>query len=257
MPRIPGIENRFKRALKDDQPLVGLWLQLADHFAAEALSYSGFDWLLIDAEHAPNELRAIAGQLQAIGLGESNAIVRPTCNDTVLFKRLLDAGVQTLLVPWVNSAEEARQAVRAVRYAPHGVRGVATCNRANRFMHAPDYLKRANDEMCVIVQIETRAAVEHVREIASVEGVDAVFIGPSDLAADMGQLGNPGHAEVQAAIAEILGQAKAAGKAAGIFAFGADEARKRFDQGFRFASLGADLGTMIKACEAMLAAARG
>ncbi len=253
---LPDIENKFKRGLKGSRPLVGLWLQLADNFAAEALAYSGYDWLLIDGEHAPNEVRDIAGQLQAIQAGDSSAIVRPSCNDTVLFKRLLDVGTQTLLVPWVNSRAEAEAAVKATRYAPGGIRGVAGCNRGNRFAHVPNYLKRANDEMCVIVQIETREAVTNVREIASVPGVDAVFIGPSDLAADMGHIGETGHAEVQSAIAEILGQAKAAGKAAGIFAFGADEARKRFDQGFRFASLGADLGTMIKACEAMLAAAR-
>jgi 4-hydroxy-2-oxoheptanedioate aldolase len=253
---IPAFENTFKRGLRGTRPLVGLWLQLADNLAAEAVAYSGYDWLLVDAEHAPNEIPTIAGQLQAIGLGRASAIVRPSTNDTVLFKRLLDIGAQTLIVPWVQSAEEAQRAVSAVRYPPGGVRGVASCNRGNRFGHVPDYFARANDEMCVVVQIETRAAVDRVREIAAVDGIDAVFVGPSDLAADLGHLGNPGHPEVQSAIDEVLGSARAAGKPAGIFAFGPDDARKRFEAGFRFASIGADLSAMIKACEAMLAAAR-
>lgn len=250
-------ENAFKRRLRGDRPLVGLWLQLASNIGAEALAYSGFDWLLVDAEHAPNEIPGIVGQLQAIAAGPSAPIVRPSTNDTVLFKRMLDAGVQTLLIPWVQSPEEAAQAVRSVRYPPHGIRGVATCSRANRFAHVPDYLARANDEICVIVQIETARAVQKAREIAAVDGVDALFVGPSDLAADMGHLGNPSHPEVAAAIDEVLARSREAGKPAGIYAFGPDDARKRFDAGFRFASVGADLSGMIKACEAMLATARG
>lgn len=256
MTNAPDFDNRFKRELKGDKPLVGLWLQLANNLAAEALAYSGFDWLLVDAEHAPNEVAGIGAQLQAIGLGGSSPIVRPGCNDTVLIKRLLDIGMQTVLVPCVQSAEEAERAVRAMRYPPHGVRGVASCNRGNRFTHVPDYFRRANDEMCVVVQIETREAVSRAREIASVEGLDAVFIGPSDLAADMGELGNPGAKQVQQAIAEVLAQSRAAGKPAGIYAFGPEDARRRFEAGFRFASIGADLGTMIKACEGLLAATR-
>ena len=253
---MPSIANTFKRRLKGADPLIGLWMQLVSNSAAESLAYSGFDWLLIDGEHAPNEVQDVLGQLQAIAAGDSSPIVRIAWNDAVLFKRLLDIGVQTFLVPQVNSVEEAKKAVRAVRYPPNGVRGMAGCSRANRFAHVPDYYKVADGEICMIVQIETRAAAAQVREIASVEGIDAVFIGPADLAADMGHLGDPGHPEIQAAIAGILAAAQSVGKPAGIFAFGPDDARKRLASGFRFASVGADLSTMIKACESMLAVAR-
>jgi len=253
---VPSIENHFKRRLAGQEALVGLWLQLCSNIAAEALAYSGFDWLLVDGEHAPNEVQDVLGQLQAIAAGASAPIVRTAWNDAVLFKRLLDAGAQTFLVPQVNSVEEAKKAVRAVRYPPNGVRGMAGCSRANRFAHVPDYYKIADGEICMIVQIETRAAAAQVREIAAVDGIDAVFVGPADLAADMGHIGDPGHPEIQAAIARVLSDAQAAGKPAGIFAFGPDDARKRFASGFRFASLGADLSTMIKACEAMLTVAR-
>lgn len=251
------VENTFKRRLRGNDPLVGLWLQLASNIGAEALAYSDFDWLLVDGEHAPNEIPDIVGQLQAVAAGRSSPVVRPSTNDAVLFKRLLDAGVQTLLIPWVQNAADAERAVRAVRYPPAGIRGVASCSRGNRFGHVPDYLARANDQMCVIVQIETMQAVERSKEIASVDGVDAVFIGPSDLAADMGHLGQPAHPDVSKAIDEVLGQCRAAGTPAGIFAFGPEDARKRFEAGFRFASVGADLTAMIRACEGMLATARG
>jgi 4-hydroxy-2-oxoheptanedioate aldolase len=253
---VPSIENHFKRRLKGADPLVGLWMQLTSNVAAESLAYSGFDWLLIDSEHAPNEVQDVLGQLQGVAAGASSPIVRIAWNDAVLFKRLLDAGVQTFLVPQVNSAEEAKKAVRAVRYPPRGVRGVAGCTRANRFAHVPNYYKVADEEICMIVQVETRAAAAQVREIAAVDGIDAVFVGPADLAADMGHLGDPGHPEIQAAIAGTLAGAQSAGKPAGIFAFGPDDARRRFASGFRFASVGSDLATMIKACEALLIVAR-
>jgi 4-hydroxy-2-oxoheptanedioate aldolase len=253
---MPSIENNFKRRLKGKDPLVGLWMQLCSNVAAEALAYSGYDWLLIDSEHAPNEVQDVLGQMQGIAAGGSSPIVRIPWNDAVLFKRLLDIGVQTFLVPQVNSVEEAKKAVRAVRYPPNGVRGMAGCSRANRFAHVPDYYRIADGETCVIVQIETRAAAAQVREIAGVDGIDAVFVGPADLAADMGHIGDPGHPEIQAAIARVLADAQAVGKPAGIFAFGPDDARKRFAAGFRFASVGADLSTMIKACEALLTVAR-
>jgi 4-hydroxy-2-oxoheptanedioate aldolase len=252
------LTNRFKARLANPQERqIGLWMQIASNITAEALAYSGYDWLLIDAEHAPNDVHTILPQLQAMATGNSAPMVRPGWNDQVQIKRLLDIGVQTFLVPFVQNAEEAYRAARAVRYPPEGSRGVSTFHRGNRYGHAPDYLKRANDEVCMIVQIETRAAIDRIREIAATPGVDAVFVGPSDLAADLGHLGNPSHPEVQSAIAEALGNAQAAGTPAGIFALGPEDARKRFDAGFQFASIGADLSSMVKACENMLAIARG
>jgi len=250
------LANPMKRRLREATPLTGLWLQLISGHAAEAVSYSGFDWLLIDGEHAPNDLATIYAQLQALGRTEAAVIVRPQWNDTVLFKRLLDMGVQTFLVPFVQNAEEALRAVRATRYPPHGVRGLAYSHRGNRFGHVPDYMKRANDEICVIVQIESREALGNIEEIAQVPGIDALFIGPSDLSADMGHIGNPAHPDVQAAIADALARCQRLGMPLGIFANGADDARRRFAAGFRFASVGSDVGLMIKAAEQALAAVR-
>jgi 4-hydroxy-2-oxoheptanedioate aldolase len=257
-PKFDPVTNRFKARLRNpDERLAGLWLQIPSSITAEAVAYSGFDWLLIDAEHSPNDIHTILPQLQAIATGSSSPLVRPAWNDSVQIKRLLDIGVQTFLVPFVQNAEEAERAARAVRYPPHGIRGVASSHRGNRYGHVPDYLKRANDEVCMIVQIESRAAVDRVCEIAGTPGIDGIFVGPSDLAADLGHLGNSAHPEVQSAIAEVLGQCQAAGVPAGIYAAGPEDARKRFDAGFRFASIGADLSSMIKACENLLTVARG
>lgn len=251
------LHNGFKAHLRDrGARMAGLWLQIPSSITAEALAYSDFDWLLIDAEHAPNELHTLLPQLQAIAAGGSAPIVRPAWNDFVLLKRLLDIGVRNFLIPFVQNADEARQAVRAVRYPPDGIRGIASCHRGNRYGHMPDYLKRANEEVCVIVQIETRAAAENVGDIASVPGVDAVFVGPADLSASMGHIGNPSHPEVQSVIDGVLAQCCALGTPVGIYASGPDDARARFDAGFRFASIGADLSTMIKACEKLLQAVR-
>lgn len=250
------LANPMKRRLRESAPLTGLWLQLISGHAAEAVSYSGFDWLLIDGEHAPNDLTSIYAQLQALGRTEAAVLVRLQWNDTVLFKRLLDMGVQSFLVPFVQNAEEALRAVRATRYPPQGVRGLAYSHRGNRFGHVPDYMKRANDEICVIVQIESREALGNIEEIAQVPGIDALFIGPSDLSADMGHIGNPAHPEVQEAIADALARCQRLGMPLGIFATGADDARRRFAAGFRFASVGSDVNLMIKAAEQALAAVR-
>jgi 4-hydroxy-2-oxoheptanedioate aldolase len=250
------LANPMKHRLREATPLTGLWLQLTSGHAAEAVAYSGFDWLLIDAEHAPNDLATIYAQLQALGRSESAVIVRPQWNDTVLFKRLLDMGVQSFLVPFVQNAEEARRAVSATRYPPQGVRGVAYSHRGNRFSHVPDYMTRANDEICVILQIESREALSNLEQIAQVPGVDALFIGPSDLSADMGHIGNPGHPEVQAAIDDALARCQRIGMPLGIFGTGVDDIRRRFAAGFRFAPVGSDVGTLIKAAEQALAAVR-
>ncbi len=211
------MHNAFKDALKAGRPQIGLWLGLTSSYSAELLAGAGFDWLLIDGEHAPNSVQTILTQLQAIAPYPSQPVVRPSWNDPVQIKQLLDIGAQTLLVPMVQNADEARLAVKATRYPPAGIRGVGSAlARASRWNRVPDYLHQANDAMCVLVQIETREALDDLPQILDVEGVDGVFIGPADLSADMGFSGNPQHPEVQAAIERAIGQIRAAGKAPGI-----------------------------------------
>ena len=242
--------NRLKRALRDGQTQIGLWSSLSSHIAAEIVAGAGFDWILIDTEHSPNELADVHRQLQAMQ-GSTSAVVRPAWNDPVAFKRLLDLGVQSLLVPYVQNAEEARRAVAATRYPPDGIRGVATTTRASRYGRVKDYLGRAHDEICVILQIETRAALAGLEAIAAVEGVDALFIGPSDLAADMGHLGNSAHPDVRAAIDEAIGRIRATGRAAGILTPVEADARRWLDLGCNLLAVGSDAGILARQADAL------
>ena len=246
-------ENRFKAALAAGRPQIGLWCSLTSNVAIEPLAGAGFDWLLIDTEHAPNELPTVHAQLQAVSHSTASAIVRPAWNDPVAIKRFLDIGAQTLLVPFVQNAEEARQAVAAMRYPPHGIRGVSVSTRANGFGRVPDYFARANDEVCLLVQIETRVALDNIEQIAAVEGVDGIFIGPSDLAADLGHLGNSGHDTVRTAISKAIGRIRAAGKAAGILAPVEADAKRWLDEGCLFVAVGSDLGLLARGSDALRA----
>jgi 4-hydroxy-2-oxoheptanedioate aldolase len=243
--------NAFKKALKEGKQQIGLWSSLGSNMVAEGIAHSGFDWILLDTEHSPNELPALVSQLQAMKGGTATPIVRPAWNDAVLVKRLLDIGVQSLLFPFVQTAEEAKRAVAATRYPPHGIRGVATTARASNFGRVKDYLKKANDEICVLVQVETMDAIGRLREIASVEGVDGVFIGPSDLAASMGHLGNFQHADVQNVISAAIGEIRAAGKAGGYLTGVEDEAKKRLAEGYQFVAVGSDNGVLLKNTDAL------
>lgn len=210
--------NAFKRALYAGETQIGLFLGLANGYAAEVVATTGFDWLLIDGEHGPNDLRSIIAQLQALAPYPVRPVVRTVDHDVARIKQLLDGGAQTLMVPMVETAAEAESLVRAMRYPPHGIRGVGTAMaRAARWNGVDGYFAHADQEMCLIVQIESTAGLAGLDEILRVEGVDAVFIGPSDLAASMGHLGNPGHPEVKAAVAAAIGKISAAGKAAGVF----------------------------------------
>ena len=211
-------KNQFKRALAAGETQIGLFLGLANAYAAEVAGTAGFDWLLIDGEHGPNDLQSIIGQLQALAPYPVRPVVRTVDHDTARIKQLLDGGAQTLMVPMVETATEAESLVRAMRYPPHGIRGVGTAlARAARWNGVEGYFAQADQEMCLIVQIESVAGLQGLAEILAVDGVDAVFIGPSDLAASMGHLGNPGHPEVKAAVEAALRQIAAAGKAAGVF----------------------------------------
>ncbi len=243
--------NAFKKALKEGKPQIGLWSSLGSNMVAEGIAHSGFDWILLDTEHSPNELPGLVSQLQAMKGGTATPIVRPAWNDAVLVKRLLDIGVQSLLFPFVQTPEEAKRAVAATRYPPHGIRGVATTARASNFGRVKDYLKKANDEICVLVQVETMEAIGRLREIASVDGVDGVFIGPSDLAASMGHLGNFQHADVQKVITAAIGEIRAAGKAGGYLTGVEDEARKRLAEGYQFVAVGSDNGVLLKNTDAL------
>lgn len=210
--------NPFKRALAAGETQIGLFLGLANAYTAEVVATAGFDWLLIDGEHGPNDLRTIIAQLQALAPYQVRPVVRTVDHDVARIKQLLDGGAQTLMVPMVESAADAERLVRAMRYPPNGIRGVGTAMaRAARWNGVKDYFAQADREMCLIVQIESTTGLAAIDEILQVEGVDAVFIGPSDLAASMGYLGNPGHPEVKAAVEGAIRKISAAGLAAGVF----------------------------------------
>ena len=190
-------------------------------------------------------------QLQASARGTASAIVRPAWNDAVLIKRVLDIGAQSILVPYVQDAEEARRAVAAIRYPPAGIRGVAAASRASRYGRVTDYLKKADSEICLLVQVETRAALDRLEAIAAVDGVDGVFIGPSDLSASFGHIGHPQHAEVQKALEDGVRRLKAIGKPAGILTLSEEEARRYIGWGYTFVAVGSDIGLLARGADAL------
>ncbi|MBI6141159.1 4-hydroxy-2-oxoheptanedioate aldolase [Serratia marcescens] len=246
------LTNHFKRALQEKRPQIGLWLGLCSSYSAELLAGAGFDWLLIDGEHAPNNVQTVLGQLQAVAPYPSQPVVRPPWNDAVIIKQLLDVGAQTLLIPMIQNAEQARDAVRATRYPPHGVRGVGSAlARASRWNRVPDYLQQADEQMCVLVQIETREAVKNLDAILQVDGVDGVFIGPADLSADMGFAGNPQHPEVQRTIDDAIARIRAAGKAPGILMANKALAQRYLEAGALFVAVGVDTTLLARAAEAL------
>lgn len=244
-------KNRFKREITAGRLQIGLWCSLCSNIAAELVSYSDFDWLLLDTEHSPNEVPDILGQLQASARGTAHAIVRPAWNDPVLIKRYLDIGAETVLLPYVQNAEEAKRAVEATRYPPAGIRGVTGSGRASKFGRVTDYLKKADEEVCVLVQVETREALSRLDEIAAVPGVDGVFVGPSDLSASFGHIGNPAHPEVQKAIEDAGRRIRAAGKGAGILTGNEEEARRYIGWGYNFVAVGTDLVLLARATDAL------
>jgi 4-hydroxy-2-oxoheptanedioate aldolase len=241
--------NRFKAAIREGRPQVGIWSSLCSNVAADVLGTAGFDWALIDMEHSPNELPSVLSQLQAYEVGGTTPIVRPPWNDAVVFKRLLDIGALTLLVPMVQSAAEAEAAVRATRYPPHGIRGVSLTTRTNRYGRITDYLDRVHDEICVLVQVETRAALERIDEIAGVDGVDGVFFGPTDLSADFGHIGKPAHPDVVEAITAAHARVSSAGKPSGILVGDPDQAVHWLKTGFMFVACGSDLALLARGAE--------
>jgi len=249
--------NAFKRALAEGRPQIGLWCSLPGGYAAELLAGAGFDWLLFDTEHSPADPVTVLEPLQAAAAHPVSAVVRAAWNDMVLVKRLLDVGAQSLLLPYVQDAEEARAAVAAVRYPPRGVRGVAGFSRATGFGRIPDYARRAEEELCLLVQVETTAALGEIEAIAAVDGIDGIFVGPSDLAASMGHLGEPGHPDVVAAIEDALLRIRRAGKPAGILTLDPGFARRCLELGAVFVAVGLDAALLSRASEALAREFRG
>lgn len=245
--------NTFKARLLAGETQLGLWMSIPSPVTAEALSLVGFDWLLFDSEHAPVEVAGVQPLLQAASVGTSALAARPAWNDKVLIKKFLDIGTQTLLIPFIENAQEAQAAVRATRYPPEGIRGVAGSTRASRYGQATGYLQQANDEICVLVQVETAAALENLEEIAKVPGVDGIFVGPSDLSASLGHLGNPGAEPVQAILRELAQRIDACGKAPGILSTNAQDAKRYREWGYRFIASSVDIGLLVGGAKSLLA----
>ena len=245
--------NTFKRAIKAGRQQIGLWSSLSSNLSVELLAGSGFDWLLLDTEHAPNDLPMVLTQLQATSENATHPIVRPPWNDPVVVKRYLDAGVQSFLIPYVQTEAESRAAVAATRYPPRGIRGFASASRASRYGRIRDYYEHCEEEICVLVQIETRQALGNLEAIAAIDGVNGVFVGPGDLSADMGHLGQPGHPEVVAAIDDAIGRIKACGKAPGILTGDEALARHFIERGCLFTAVGSDVGILARGSEQLAA----
>ena len=249
--------NPFKHALAAGRQQIGLWCSMASHYAIEAVAPAGFDWLLLDTEHAPNDLESLVMQLQAAAPYAAHPVVRVPWNDMVTIKRVLDIGAQTLLIPMVDTAEQARAAVAYTRYPPAGVRGVAGTTRATRFGRVPNYTKRAQEELCVLVQVETELALQNLDEILTVDGVDGVFIGPSDLHASLGHVGESHHPDVWPRIEDAVRRIRAAGKAPGFLTPNEADARRILEIGAQFVAVGSELGTMVKGVDALAAKFKG
>jgi len=240
--------NIFKQRLLRGEAQIGLWSGLADAYVTELLAGCGFDWLVLDAEHSPNDVRSVLAQLQAIAPYPVQAVVRPPEGQVALIKQYLDIGAQTLLIPMVESAAQAAQMVAAMRYPPHGVRGVGSAlARSSRWNAIGDYLHQANNQMCLLVQVESKQALAQVDAIAAVEGVDGVFFGPADLSASLGFLGQPAAPQVQQAIIEGIAAVRRAGKAAGVLSADQVLARRYLEQGAAFVAVGADATLLANA----------
>jgi 2-dehydro-3-deoxyglucarate aldolase len=246
-----AMPNSFRRDLQARKQLIGCWVSLASNISTEILGYAGFDWLLVDGEHAPNDMSSFISQLQALKDSSSAPVVRPPWSEPVIIKRLLDIGFYNFLMPWIETAEQARAAVAATRYPPQGMRGMGTGHRSNRYGYVADYFTTINDNISVMVQIESAKGVDNAEAIAAIDGIDALFIGPSDLSAAMGFMGQPNHPDVQAAMARVLAAGNEHKKAVGILAPVEDDARRYLEQGMTFVAVGGDVGLLRTASKGL------
>ncbi len=248
---MPAPLNTFKQRLRAGEHMIGCWMSLADTYAAEILGTAGFDWIVVDGEHSPNDIRSMRDQLIALEASDSHPVVRVPIGDVRLIKQVLDIGAQTVLVPMVETAAQAEEMVRACRYPPDGARGVgASAARASRFGSIPDYIATADDQVCLLVQVENRAGMANLEEICAVDGVEGVFIGPADLSTDMGYQGNASAPEVFDAICKAMATIKAAGKAPGILSTQDDVTQSYRDAGAQFLAVGIDLLLFVRAARA-------
>ncbi len=243
--------NRFRADLRAGKTLIGCWCSLANPITTEVLGVAGFDWLLLDGEHSPNDVITFIPQLMALKDSVSAPVVRPSWNNPVELKRLLDGGFYNFLIPFIESGEEAQRAVAATRYPPQGFRGVSVAQRSNRFGTVAGYFEGINEQICVMVQLESRKGVAAADAIAAVDGIDGLFIGPSDLAAGFGHFGNPSHPEVQEAMAQVFAAGKAHGKPIGILASVEADARRYLAMGATFVAVGSDLGVFRSGTQAL------
>ena len=246
-------QNSFKRALKAGKPQIGLWSTLSSSYTVEAIAGAGFDWVLLDTEHSPTDLENLLTQLQAAAPYANHPVVRVPWNDMVTVKRVLDIGAQSLLVPYVQNVEEARNAVAHTRYPPAGVRGVAGTTRATRFGRVKDYAKRAHEEICVLLQVETQSALQNIEAICGIDGVDGVFIGPADLHASMGHAGETANPKVKPLIDDAIRRIRKAGKAPGILTPNEADARHWLECGALFVAVGSDAGILARGADALAA----
>ncbi|CAN5458955.1 2-dehydro-3-deoxyglucarate aldolase [soil metagenome] len=246
-----SLPNEFRRRVLAQEPVIGCWASLASPNTTEVLGYAGFDWILLDGEHAPNDVISFVPQLMALKESVSAPVVRPSWLNAIAFKRLLDAGFYNFLVPFIDSAEQAREAVAATRYPPAGIRGVSVSTRSNKFGTVPDYFTKVNEHICVMAQIEGPIGLAAADEIAAVDGIDCLFVGPSDLSATLGHFGNPKHPDVQKAIADIFAAAKRQGKASGILAPVEEDARRYLSMGCTVVAVGSDLGVFRAGTQAL------
>ena len=244
--------NHFKKKLKTEQQ-IGLWVGLADAYGTEIAANAGYDWLLIDGEHAPSDLRTTLSQLQSIAAYPSQAVVRPPIGSVQLIKQLLDIGAQTLLIPMVETVEQAQLMVKAVRYPPDGIRGVgAALARATRWNSIPDYYANAHENICLLIQIESIEGIKNLDEILKIDGIDGVFIGAVDLSATMGYQGNPNHPEVQKTVIDAIQRIRKAGKAAGILSTQHDVTQKYIELGTEFVAVGVDTSVLMNSLRELL-----
>ena len=247
------LTNRFKAGLKAGRQQIGLWTSLGSHISTEVVAGSGFDWLLLDMEHSPNDLRDIYVQLQVMGEGTASPVVRIPSDDPITIKRVLDTGAQSLMIPNIEDAEQARRVVAASRYAPGGIRGFSHAPRAARFGRIPNYHTRCEAEICLILQIESRRAVDNIEAIAAVDGVDCLFIGPGDLSTSLGHIGKQNDPEVIELIEKAIGRIRACGREAGILIPDEEMARRYIKAGTTFTAVGSDTGLLARSSEALCA----
>ena len=251
---MPAPINQFKQKLLTGQQQIGFWLSMGSPNAAEIAGGAGFDWLVLDAEHGPNDITTLVSQMHALQGSDSSIVIRPPIGETWMIKQILDIGCQTVLVPMVETAKQAKQLVQAMNYPPQGIRGVgAALARASHHNRIPDYLQTANDQVCLLVQIEAQRGLDNLKEILTLDGIDGVFIGPADLAADMGYLGQPTAEPVQKAICAAIEQIVAAGKAAGILMAAPELVQQYLTLGATFVAVGTDVTSFVKATDTLAA----